>query len=139
MPGFSLSPEVRVFACPHCRETINTSMVVCPFCFVSIDSIAAEESAGLTSRVSQACSDASYLKVMAWALVSFVLIMLLPFLGMIGVAGLWFLRFAIPFMTIRWWMRYGSLKTIDPEFSRARTTAVIVGFVGLVALLTAIR
>jgi hypothetical protein len=57
----SLSSRVEVFPCPNCHETINTSVKECPFCLTPIDHGAADASAAATSRISQACSDASYL------------------------------------------------------------------------------
>ena len=111
----SLSSRVEVFPCPNCRETINTSASTCPFCGTPIDRDAAEASAAETSRISQACSDASYLKVMAWSLLTFLGVMFIPFVGLAGTVGLMFLRFALPVMTVRWWIKYGNVKTADPD------------------------
>jgi len=113
-------------------------MLQCPFCSTPIDSTAAQNAAAATGRVSQACSDASYLKVMAWALLTFLGLMFVPFLGLAGIVGLWFLRVAIPVMAIRWWIKFGSIKTDDPDFARAKRTAIIVGIIGLLALLNAL-
>jgi hypothetical protein len=136
--SLSLSSEVRVFPCPNCRETINTSVQNCPFCGTPIDHAAAEQSAAATSKISQACSDASYLKVMAWSLLTFFVLVLFPFLGLVGLVGFWFLRIAIPVMVIRWWIKYASIKTDDPDFVRAKRAAIIVSVVGLLALLNAL-
>ena len=135
--SFSLTPTVQVFPCPHCRETINTTVQSCPFCGTAIDHAAAEASAAATARISQAVSDASYLKVMAWAILTFFLVMFVPFLGLVGLAGLWFLRLAIPFMLIRWWIRFGKIKTDDRDFSQARGSTYIVAAVWFLALGTA--
>jgi hypothetical protein len=136
--SLSLSPTVQVFPCPNCRETINTSVQQCPFCSSPIDHAAAEQSAAATSKISQACSDASYLKIMAWALLTFFLLIFIPFLGLAGIVGLWFLRIAIPVMVIRWWIKFGSIKTEDPDFARAKRAAIIIGVVGFLALLNAL-
>ena len=135
MSSFSLSSEVKVFSCPNCKETINTSMQQCPFCSAPIDHASAEAAAADTSRISQACSDASYLKIMAWILVPFFFTIFVPFLGLLGAGGLWFLRFAIPFMSVRWWIKYGSIRTSDPDFARARQAAMIVSGVAVLLLL----
>jgi hypothetical protein len=127
-----------VFPCPNCQETINTSVQQCPFCSASIDRAAAEQSAAATSEISQACSDASYLKVMAWALLTFFILMFVPFLGLAGIVGLWFLRIAIPVMVVRWWIKFGSIKTDDPDFTRAKRAVVVVGIVALLALASAL-
>jgi hypothetical protein len=136
--GLSLSSAVNVFPCPNCKETINTSMQQCSFCSAPIDHAAAEQSAAATSRISSACSDASYLKIMAWSLLTFFVLFLFPFLGLAGIVGFWFLRIAIPVMCIRWWIKYGSVKTDDPDFSRARRAAIVVSIVGVLALLDAL-
>jgi len=125
--SFSLSSAVSVFPCPNCKETINTSMRECSFCHTPIDRTAAEESAAATSNISQACSDASYLKIMAGSALTFFLIGFIPILGSVGSLGFLFLEFAIPIMTIRWWIKFGKIKTDDLEFARAKQTAMFVG------------
>jgi len=125
--SFSLSSAVSVFPCPNCKETINTSMQECSFCHTPIDRTAAEESAAATSKISQACSDASYLKIMAGCALTFFLIGFIPILGSVGSLGFLFLEFAIPIMTIRWWIKFGKIKTDDLEFARAKQTAMFVG------------
>jgi hypothetical protein len=34
--------------------------------------------------------------------------------------------FAVPIMTIRWWVRLHSLRADDREFRRARTTVIVI-------------
>jgi hypothetical protein len=75
---------------------------------------------------------------MAWALLTFFFLMFFPFLGLAGIVGLWFLRIAIPVMVIRWWIKFGSIKTDDPDFHSAKRAAIIVGIVGLLALINAL-
>jgi hypothetical protein len=53
--------------------------------------------------------------------VTFFFLRLAPFVGMVGIFGFWFLEFAIPFMTIRWWIKFSRLQSDDPEFSKARS------------------
>jgi hypothetical protein len=113
-------------------------MQQCPFCSIDIDPAAAEVSAAETGKISQACSDASYLKIMAWALLTAFFVMFVPFLSLAGVAGLWFLRLAIPFMVIRWWIKYGSIKTGDRDFVRARKTAIVVSVIALLVAASAV-
>ena len=137
--SLNLSSAVHVLPCPNCGETINTSVQQCPFCSTPIDAAAAEVSAAATSRISQACSDASYLKVMAWSLVTFFFLMFVPFVGLAGAVGLWFLRTAIPVMVVRWWIKFGSIKTDDPDFARAKRAAIIVGIVAMQGLASAVR
>jgi len=133
--SFSLSSTVQVLSCPHCKETINTSMQQCPFCHQPIDSASAQVAAEQMSIISQACSDASYLKIMAGMLIPFFLCNFVPFITLLGIVGLRFLEVAIPVMSVRWWVKFGSIKTDDPDLSRARGTAILVTFVAAICLL----
>jgi hypothetical protein len=44
----------------------------------------------------------------------------------IGWLGFTFLEFAIPFMCIRWWVKYGRIQTTDPDFANATLSASYV-------------
>jgi hypothetical protein len=138
MPGLSLSSKVGVFPCPNCKETINTSMQSCSFCCAPIDPAAAAASAAQFARVNQACSDASYLKIMAGSSFIFLFLRLFPFLSLMGAIDFWFLELAVPLMTIHWWLCYGAIRIDDPGFARARRTALVVGLgVGLFLIFVA--
>ncbi|MGA2833844.1 MAG: hypothetical protein ABSE55_12310 [Terracidiphilus sp.] len=129
----SLSTQARVFQCPNCKETIDTSAQQCRFCSAAIDPGAAEAAADIMARVNQACSDASYLKVMGVSVPVFLVLIFVPFAGWLGIVGYYFLVFATPAMAIRWWVRFGRIKTDDREFGSAKRTVIIVG--ALVSLL----
>jgi len=79
------------------------------------------------AKINQAISDASYLKIMAGCALGFFFLRLVPFLGLLGVAGFFFLEFAIPFMTIRWWLNFRDLRSKDQELLRARKTTLYFG------------
>jgi hypothetical protein len=102
---------------------------------VSIDHAAAEQSAAATSRISQACSDSSYLKIMLSVLIPFGVLIFFPFLGLAGLVGFVFLKYAVPVMTIRWWIKYGRIKTTDSDFSGARGTVILVSAISFLILL----
>jgi len=120
--------ESRIFQCPNCKETIDTSASQCPFCSASIDARAAEAAADLMKQVNQACSDASYLRIMAGTMLVFFGVSLVPLVGMIGSIGLWFLSFAVPVMAIRWWLKFGGVRSDDPGFRDAkRATRIAPG------------
>ena len=129
----SLSTQARVFQCPNCKETIDTSAQQCRFCSAAIDPGAAEAAADIMARVNQACSDASYLKVMGVSVPIFLVMIFVPFAGWLGIVGYYFLVFATPAMAISWWVRFGRIKTDDREFGSAKRTVIIVG--ALVSLL----
>ncbi len=136
--GLSLSSAVEVFPCLNCKETINTSLSQCTYCGTAVDHSAALLSAAETSRISQACSDASYLKIMAWAILACLGLLFVPLIGLAGAAGFWFLRIALPVMVVRWWIKFGGIKTADPDFPGAKRAAVITSVVAVFALLDAI-
>ena len=100
-----------------------------------IDRAAAEQSAAITSNISQACSDASYLKVMLGILIPFGLLIFFPFLGLAGLVGFVFIKYAVPVMTIRWWVKYGRIKTTDSDFRSARGTVILVSAISFLILL----
>lgn len=133
--SFSLSSRVEVFPCPNCKETINTTMQVCPFCSAALDHSAAVASAEAFAEVNQACSDGSYLKIMAGSAAGFFLLRFVPFIAHIGIVGFWFLCVAVPFMVIRWFVKFGAIRTDDQEFTRARSAAFDVGIGAAIFLL----
>lgn len=116
----TLSDPVQVFDCPSCGETINTSMTQCPYCSAAIDHQAAQAAAELTSKVSSACSDGSYVRIVAGSLLAFFALTFVPFLGGLGRFGYFVLLVLVPFLAIRWWMRFSGLSTKDPDFRRAK-------------------
>jgi len=134
-PSLGLSSAVAVLPCPNCKETINTSMRECPFCSAPIDRDVAEVSAAATSRISQACSDASYLRIMLGILIPFGIVIFFPFLGLLGLVGFVFIKYALPVMIVRWWIKYGRIKTTDPDFRRARKMVILVSTISFLVLL----
>jgi hypothetical protein len=108
----------RVFECPKCRETINTSVSQCPFCSAPIEPAVADAAAEFMSRVNQACSDASYLRIMGGLMVTFAVLtgLHLPLVGYV----FFFLLFAVPVMAIRWQVRFRGIQTGDADFLAAK-------------------
>jgi predicted RNA-binding Zn-ribbon protein involved in translation (DUF1610 family) len=134
--SLNLSRTFTVFPCPTCKETTNTSIQHCPFCGTAIDRAVAEASATETTRVSRACSDASYLKIMLGILIPFGALIFFPFLGLSGLVGFAFIKYAIPVMAVRWWIKYGRIQSQDLDLRRARKTVIVVSVVSLVVLLS---
>ena len=125
--------RVKVFPCPHCRETINNLAQTCPFCGTPVDPAAALAAAAETSRVSAACNDASLLKITAGSLLTAFAVMFVPFLGGIGGVAYFCLSFALPVMAIRWWLKYGRIKTADTDFAPARRSATLASIAAVLA------
>ncbi len=127
--GLSLmgdSTNTGVFDCPNCKQTINVTLTQCTYCGVAIDASVAEIAAVKMARQNNACSDASFLRTCALAMPVFWLLMLVPFVSMLGVCGYFFLLFAIPFLSIRWWVKYANVELSDSDTRRARTTVVVI-------------
>ena len=58
-----------------------------------------------------------------------------PFLGLAGLVGFVFIKYAVPVMAVRWWIKYGRIKSQDLDLRRARKTVIVVSVVSLVILL----
>lgn len=127
MSSLRITPNLlpRIFQCPNCKQTIDTAAVKCPFCAVSIDPKAAEDAADTMAKINQACSDASYLRIMAGSMLALLLLSFLPLIGFAAMIGFYFLIFAVPIMTIRWWVKFGGLKSDESDWRRAKKTALI--------------
>jgi hypothetical protein len=130
--SMGITASARVFPCPECKETIDTSAKFCRFCGTPVDAGAAEEAAEAMAKVNQACSDASYLTVMAIAIPISIALSLAPIVGFLGYWSLIFLLFAVPAMAVRWWIKFGQIQSIDPDFCRARQTIVVISIPGVI-------
>jgi hypothetical protein len=126
-----MSQQARVFQCPKCKETIDTSEPECRFCHAPIDANAAEEAAEGMAKVNQACSDASFLKVMAIAVLVSFAFSFVPFVSFLGYWALIFLLFAVPVMLVRWWVKFSSIQTSESDFSRARGIVIGISVPGI--------
>ncbi len=132
--------DVRVFECPGCRQTINTSVSQCPYCSAPIDRQVADAAAALTTRVSQACNDASYVRILAGSLIVFFLLTIVPFMGLVGLVGYYVLLVLVPVLAIRWWIRFASLRFDDPDYRGAkRNVAIALGIWAAFLLFSSIR
>ena len=144
--------DVRVFECPGCGQTINTSMTQCPYCSAAVDPVAAVVAAELTSKVSQACSDASYLRntaAVAFLLSLGALIVLLRSGGRLmlrlGFQNLLLFFCALvlivslpfPVWAMRWWTKNANLHSDDEDFQGSRVAVRSAGFGATGALLAA--
>jgi len=129
------SPNAGIFECPNCRQTIDVSSTQCRFCSVAIDPAAAEAAAHKLAEVNQACSDASFLRTMAISIFAFFGIMFIPFMAIVGLCGYYFLMFAVPIMTIRWWVKFHSIHADDLDFKRARVTVIVISALCLLPML----
>jgi hypothetical protein len=130
------STNAGIFECPVCRQTIDASSTQCRFCSAVIDPAVAAAATEKMARVNQACSDASFLRTMAISILVFLGLMFVPFITLLGVVGYYFLMFAVPFMTIRWWVKFHGVRADDRDFKRARFTVIVVSAFCLLPLLS---
>jgi hypothetical protein len=129
------SPNAGIFECPFCKQTIDASSTECRFCSAAIDPAVAQAATENMACVNQACSDASFLRTMAISILAFFGIMFIPFLTWLGLCGYYFLMFAVPFMTIRWWIKFHAIHADDRDFMRARITVIVISGLCLLPLL----
>lgn len=137
--GFTIaaaSAASTLFECPSCNETIDSSADKCRFCGAVVDHEAAVKAAQLLSKVNQACSDASYMRSCAGAILVFFLLRFVPFIASVGWAGFYALLVVVPIWSVIWWIRYARLASTEDDFKRARSTVRWTGIVtGLLLLL----
>jgi hypothetical protein len=110
----SSNNNAGIFECPNCKQTIDASSTQCRFCSAAIDPVAAEAAAEKMSKVNQAC---------------------VPFLTWLGMLGSYFLALAVPFMSVRWWVKFHSIRVDDRDFNRAKTTVIVISVLGGLNLL----
>jgi hypothetical protein len=128
--------QPQTFPCPNCKEIINDSMERCRYCNASVDPQAAATAAALQSRVNQACSDASYLKTAALVMWAFLGLSFIPFVPLVGWA--FFITFVVVLvMIIRWQLKFGGVRTEDPDYPRAKRSKNLALLLWLGALLLA--
>ena len=121
--------EPTIFECPNCKETIDAKAETCRFCGVKVDREAALKAAAVLAKVNRACSDASYMKSSALAILVFFALRFVPFLGALGGLGLWVLLVVIPIWALVWLRRYRGIETDDAEFIKARSTVKWIGII----------
>jgi hypothetical protein len=121
--------KAKIFECPHCKQTIDTSSAQCRFCSAAIDPAVAETAAIKMARINHACSDASYLKIAALCAPAFLLIFFIPFMSLMGKLGLIFLQVAVPIWIILWCFRFLNIETDDPDFRKAKKTVMVIAIV----------
>ena len=125
--------EMHTFPCPHCNEIINDSMRECRFCHALIDPQAARAAGELQARVNEACSDASQAASAAYVMLALLVLSVLPFIPLVWVAFL-LTFFAVIFLVFRWQLKFGDIKTHDPDYKRAlfsRNVALVLWLVAM--------
>jgi hypothetical protein len=121
--------------CPNCKETVDASSKQCRFCQAPIDPVAAQAAADVMSKVNQACSDASFVKTTAWAILVAFLFRFVPIVSGLGSVAFLALLVAVPAMAIRWWIKFSGISTDEADFRRAKRTVATIGIPITIVLL----
>ena len=112
---------------------VNESMQQCPFCKAAIDPQAAIAAAEVQDKANQSYSDASYAKTAAVAMWVFLGMSFIPFIPL--VAWAFVLTFLVVMvMLIRWQVKFGGLKTADPDYIKAKRSRNIALALWLIAI-----
>lgn len=125
--------QPRTFRCTNCSEMVNESMQKCQFCDTAIDPGVALAAAELQEKVNRSCSDASYARTAAVALWAFLGLSFVPFLPVVY-WGFLITTVVVTILLIRWQLKFGWLKTDDPDYRRAKQSRNIALVLWLLAL-----
>jgi len=108
-------------------------MQKCPFCNSIIDRQAAMAAAEVQDKANQSYSDASYTKTAAVAMWVFLGISFIPFIPLVAWAFV-ATFFVVLIMLIRWQVKFGGLKTADPDYVKAKRSRNIAALLWLLAI-----
>jgi predicted RNA-binding Zn-ribbon protein involved in translation (DUF1610 family) len=126
------SNQPKILPCPTCGEMIYSNVTTCRFCSAPLDMQAAEAAASNQQEVNNACNQAKWIRHMAvtmWVLLGVSLVLTA------GQAGALAFFFIIPALLIYWQIKYGRLKTADPDYLKARRDRRLALFIWLPAAL----
>jgi hypothetical protein len=122
--------QPRILPCPNCGEMIYSDTTQCRFCSAPVDVLAAEAGANLQEKVNDACNQAKWIRNTAGAMWVFMGLGIIFSFGRIGTL---FCFVAVPLSLIYWQLRYGSLKTPDPDYKKAKRDRLIALLIWLPA------
>lgn len=125
--------QPQTFPCPNCKEIINDSMSRCRYCDAPVDPQTAAAAAELQARVNQACSDASYTKTAALVMWAFLGLSFVPFIPLVS-WGFLFTFVVVLVLIVRWQLKFGRIKTDDPDYPGARRSKNLAALLWLGAL-----
>ncbi len=132
------TPKLQVYACPHCGETINTTMQRCTFCSRLIHPEQAAQAAAEMSHISAACNQASLLKIAATGEGIQVVVRLFIHSTAFGKAENLIILSAVTFTVMHWWRKYGDIQTTDPDYAPAKKSVIAVTAATVILLPAAI-
>ena len=101
---------------------IYNNVTQCRFCGAPIDSALAEGAADVQEKVNNAVNLAKWIRNMAGAMWVMFLLGLVWTGGTIGVLAFFVI---IPVLLVVWQIKFGSLKTADPDYKKAKRERLI--------------
>ncbi|MEP6946962.1 MAG: hypothetical protein ABJA02_13655 [Acidobacteriota bacterium] len=107
-------------------------MTSCKFCSAELQP---ELISGLVvgqERTDTAYNSASKLRILAGAMWAFFFLSFLPFFGFVLSWAFYVIAVLIPILLIVWYVKYGDLKTLDPEFKTAKKYLYTAFFIWLI-------
>ncbi len=123
----------QTFPCPNCNEIINDSTAQCRYCSAPIDKRAAAYAAEVQGRVNQACSDASYLRIAAVGMWTFLGLSFIPFVPIVG-WGFLITFFVVLILLIRWQIKFSGIQTRDADYGQAKRSRNVALILWLAAI-----
>jgi hypothetical protein len=103
----------------------------CRHCSSPIDATVAAAAADVQEKANAACSDAMVIRNLAVGMWVFFLVRFIPFVGIIGWIGMGGLLIGVPVKLIIWQMKFGRIKTSDPDYRKAKINRLIAFFIWL--------
>jgi hypothetical protein len=103
----------------------------CRHCSSPIDAAVAEAAADIQEKANAAYSDAMVIRNLAVGMWVFFLIRFIPFIGIVGWLGMGALLLGVPVKLIIWQVKFGRIKTNDPDYKKARTNRLIAFLIWL--------
>lgn len=113
--------SARTFPCPNCNQLVMLGVEKCRHCSAPIDAAVAEAAATTQDKVNRAYSDAMVIRNLAVGMWVFFLVRFIPFVGIVGWIGMIALLVGVPVKLIIWQVRFGRIKTSDPDYKKAKT------------------
>jgi hypothetical protein len=127
-------PKLKVYACPHCSETINTTMQRCTFCSRLINPEQAAQAAAEMSHISAACNEASLLKIATTGEGIQILIRTFIHSTLFGKLENLTLLSCVILVATHWWIKYGDIQTTDPDYAPATKSVTIITAAAVILL-----
>ena len=124
--------DLKVFQCPNCKKFINNTSSVCKFCSFELDAEMISRLVSNQEKVDTAYNSASKLRILAGMMWVLFFLSLIPFWGFVFRWIFYVVAILIPVLLIVWYVRYGNLKTLDPEFNTAKKYLYSAFFIWLI-------